>query len=536
MRSLIILLLLSFSIFANAQNSTTALNWKSAKGVEYVYNGQIKNGKPEGIGVGAGTDKKSRLFGEFKNGVVEGTAVSIQNDGAIILGNNWKNGFPNGMMVMLSPSKKLYYGNLGPNRFNGVTYEVDLDNNMKFCELRNSFYTGRAIIAYGNVDYLMDNYLEAGIKTGQGYQYDFDKDQFFQGIWKNDKAWKESAGNYPSFMRNGVHGQNSEQFKFIYASMDGNQNIQDTAFTWYRQSDWHCFGRFEKGTLVNGMAVKGDSAKIIGSFNKYQEKDGPCVDYRPGKYLNFGVYKDGELEGKAIHVELDIPATLYIGDYKHGIIQGSGAALVPNNEIRVGKYASGVMTKDIAILSSAESFAADTRSRKIEEAMHPKDVCAAMNYLFSAFYEDGFDFIKSYDKFNPEGSTAIDPFVSENPTTDYKSYFNFPGAKVNKVYEAYKQLGCYFGISVSDNYALVKKKYDDLCRQIKSCSITSLQKDKSMQVSGTATVPNKDGSAISTFYIAPFGGKTKTPKVVIILEKAGKWQLTGRVISYQDIE
>jgi hypothetical protein len=107
---------------------------------------------------------------------------------------------------------------------------------------------------------------------------------------------------------------------------------------------------------------------------------------------------------------------------------------------------------------------------------------------------------------------------------------------VNKIYDAYKQQGFYFGIAVSDQYFVIKKKYDDLCRQLTVCSISSLQKSKSMKLSGKAQPAKPGEGAITTFYVAPYPGRTVTPKIVIIMEKAATWQLTGRIISYQEVE
>ncbi|MBK9392103.1 MAG: hypothetical protein IPN68_18650 [Bacteroidetes bacterium] len=42
--------------------------------------------------------------------------------------------------------------------------------------------------------------------------------------------------------------------------------------------------------------------------------------------------------------------------------------------------------------------------------------------------------------------------------------------------------------------------------------------------------------AITILYIPPYSGKSKTPKIVVSLEKFEKYQLTVSITSYQEIE
>ena len=92
------------------------------------------------------------------------------------------------------------------------------------------------------------------------------------------------------------------------------------------------------------------------------------------------------------------------------------------------------------------------------------------------------------------------------------------------------------GLVVSSDYTVIKKKYDALCSQLKACNLATLQKGKIMKLSGNAKALKPGEEAITIFYLPLYGDKTRTPKIVISLDKFKSYQLTAQITSYQQIE
>jgi len=320
--------------------------------------------------------------------------------------------------------------------------------------------------------------------------------------------------------------------------------MQDTGYAYDKESETRRLGYFEGGVLKNGIMCLKGGARIIGSFDE-NGNEGLCAEYQPGVSLSYGNFKNNKLDGQGIRVLFaNNDTSIFIGNFSKGNYSGDGAY---NNTEHVTIYGdlfaeafSAGSIKTVKVFPP-EYFDKEKPASEIsipggqKISSKPKDICTAINFLLKEF-DNGFSNIKDQRKFNPDELKDVDPFYTENPTTAYKSLYYFPGATVSKVYQAYKQEGFYFGVDVNFDYAMMKKKYDDLCRQLASCTITSLQKGKSMKLTGTITPAESSKGGISTFYVQPYGGKTKTPKVVIIPEYAGNWQLTGRILSYQDVE
>jgi len=543
MRSFLIFFIFLSCKITQAQTTTTAMKWKSPTGIECIYSGQLKNGKPDGKGVAKGLDGETIFFGEFSNGNLEGTGIAKYYDKSIVLGHNWKNGYPAGLMGMFIPFRTLRLGNMDRNGFNGICYEIDDHYNLGICEMKNSQYEGRAIKVLEDGDLLTDTRYINDIENGPGLKYYLNRDELVKGIYKHSQWDNYFTGDYPSFMNNHLRKAVTDKHKTIYTRVDNEGRLIDTGYAESKTSGWTEFGLFSQGSLISGIEFVKDGIEIIGQFDaETKEKNGICLEFIPFKHLKFGYFKQGSLQGKGIEVQLGIAPIWNFGNFPYvSNDENNSSTWLYFTRISTGKCANindpGCLDIPIGTLENAsvkKNVNASPGAPQQNE-FHPKDVCTAINYLIRSF-TDGFKDINSNEAFNPDGSSDIDPFVSENRTKDYKSLFYFPGAKVNKIYDAYKEQGFYFGIAISDEYAVIKKKYDDLCRQLTACNITSLQKHVPMKLSGTVAPAKPGEGAFTTLYIPTYPGRTRTPKIVIIMEKADKWQLTARIISYQDIE
>src|SRR6266498_4868877 len=86
---------------AGAQTTSGSIKWKSAKGIEYDYTGELLNGKPDGVGFATAKDGIERIFGYFKNGMQNGKAA-IWSLGYETIGN-YKDGYAYGPGAVAAP-------------------------------------------------------------------------------------------------------------------------------------------------------------------------------------------------------------------------------------------------------------------------------------------------------------------------------------------------------------------------------------------------------------------------------------------------
>ena len=80
----------------------------------------------------------------------------------------------------------------------------------------------------------------------------------------------------------------------------------------------------------------------------------------------------------------------------------------------------------------------------------------------------------------------------------------------------------------------IKKQYDNLCRQLTACTITSLQKKKVIKLVPKLKEQKLDdnGRTASLFNVPVYNGKTNTPIIRVTIEKRydDSYQLTLDII------
>jgi hypothetical protein len=189
------------TIRASAQTTTRNLVWDYFSGYDLIYSGQIKNNKPDGIGLAINKKEGVEIFGVFKNGVLEGNAVRFYSDGEILI-EKWNNGIVNGPAIRLSKDGELFWGNRYHVWFEGKILEFDEDNTMYIGEMKGSEFNGRVLDVWADGLHIADNLYEAGKKTGAGRQLEIHgtKGKIISGTWDDDEFVKESTINYPSFL------------------------------------------------------------------------------------------------------------------------------------------------------------------------------------------------------------------------------------------------------------------------------------------------------------------------------------------------
>ena len=209
-----VFLLLKMFVISYAQSVSTGKieGLKDAWGESIVYVGEIKNGKPNGLGLAIYNNKFAlRYAGYFVNGSYEGKGAILYEDGSFLSGE-WKNGKLNGQGTHYSTEKDLYIGAFIDGKKNGAGTYLFKDNSFLQGSFKNDTYNGRCIYIAKDAGIISDNIYIDGKKNGQGYQYEVKDKKLFQGEWK-DGDWAQSAtGNYNTFLKDSrFYGEKTEK-------------------------------------------------------------------------------------------------------------------------------------------------------------------------------------------------------------------------------------------------------------------------------------------------------------------------------------
>src|SRR5882757_503429 len=156
---------------ACAQTTTRGMNWKHSFFLgSFVYSGQIKNNKPDGIGYAFSKDIGYKIFGSFKNGLLDGKSVTIDERGTIFI-QTWDKGKMHAPAVWLTErGYSLYSGNMIGPWFDGKVLTIDKDNEMCVGEMKNSEFIGRVLCVPTEGNIVLDNVYVDGHKEGPGYK------------------------------------------------------------------------------------------------------------------------------------------------------------------------------------------------------------------------------------------------------------------------------------------------------------------------------------------------------------------------------
>ncbi len=415
------------------------------------------------------------------------------------------------------------------------TIKIFNNNKIVIDHLKGSMSNGRAIVIDESGAIISDIVYENDLANGPGFQYEVVGKKKYEGFWENGKWLRSATTNYPSFISSYKFGGIKTDKQIILYSNLVNGSPRDTCFAYDIPSGYRYFGYFENGNLTRGIRIIGKSEYSIGEFDAGGRKQGFFADFKKGHYLCLGNYKDNELNGEAMYISFSPgDTTMYDGEFKKGMFTGNGSKLDSKNIIYKGAFQNGALAEGQKIIRKVDALEKNQPLLPINQNInhHPKTICAALNFLLKEF-DNNFKNITDNKEFNSDNK-------SENPFFDeYKALqtpYRFPGALVNKIVKAYKQNNFYFGLAISDNYSVIKSKYNSLCAQLKACNIITMQKNKIMKLSGKAKILKTGEEAITTFYIPAYGGKTTTPKIVVSLEKFKKYQLTVSITSYQEIE
>ena len=460
-----------------SQNPTTGKidSLRDAWDITVSYIGEIKNGKPNGLGVATYKSGTAiRYVGNFVNGKYEGTGVLLFNDGAFLSGE-WKAGKLNGQGANLTKDKTFYQGNFVNGEKNGKGTLIYSNNGFYQGSFINDKYEGRVVSVGLNGTIINDNIYAGGKMNGQGYQYEVDSKKLFEGTWKDDKWTGTATSNYNSFLKNsGFYAEKTD--KQILMGILIEKRPADTTFYYNLDLKKRYFGLYRNGNFDNGIIIRDDSTRFLGAINT-DGAYGTCSFLKLGKFYNTGNYVKDYMSGdKSMSINIE-NKTVFTGQtVANGNWNGPAWYANNSNEIYKGKYVdnnftegwridkTGYCVKGIWSKGDLATVSAVYNENGEQVNTKPKTFPEALSIIARAYpssyyglsgnddYSEGYDFLDGY----------------------YQSFVNLPGTSSYDLigfdkndYDLYIST-----FAKTEDFAEAKKKYDYLCMQVKSAGLT----------------------------------------------------------------
>ncbi|MEO7210661.1 MAG: hypothetical protein ABIY35_06940, partial [Chitinophagaceae bacterium] len=466
-------------------------------GTAFTYTGEIKNGKPDGFGVGVYNNGYTvKYVGQFANGVMSGKGTMIYANGAFLTGD-WKDGKMNGKGANVNKEGTFYVGGMKDGLRSGKGWLVLKSNAFYLGDFKNDTYDGMGIYGWGDGRTLAQNIYVDGKREGPGFQYEAKTSQLFQGTWKNNE-WESASTTVPfkSFMQ--VEGFKSDTTtkQILIAALDNNKYASDTSFFYLREKNKRFFGVFDAGYLKSGMQWVDDKSRLIGNFDN-DGAEGYCYNfkfndlYAEGNYtkdymngnnclfIDFvdssiyqGGMQNGKYTGKAIFVNKN--NNIYDGDYMEGKFTGTGRVIKNTGRTLTGTFEDGISVKLTGITLPDGKFINP----------NPASFSEALNNVVNSYSNYFDDVVGDYQDESDLGSM-------------YEGLLHFPGDSdpfstsdflSNDLYQS--------TLAKNKDEKAAEKLYNDVSKQILATSISGVSTNK-LKLSGE-TVAHKAGEDETT--------------------------------------
>lgn len=479
----LLLLTLLFCISVCGFTQTTALlkNQKDGWGTSYTYVGEVKNNKPDGLGVAIYNNNTAMYYvGNFANGQFSGKGTLVFTHKGFLTGN-WKNGKLNGKGATLNKEKSLFVGNFFDGKKTGKGTLIYKDNGFITGEFANDQFSGRNIYISSTANNINDNIYYASKKNGTGYQYDVENKKLFEGEWSNGDWVASRTAAYRSFLKDPDFFGEKTSNQILMGIIDPvSRLLSDSAFFYDLKKKKRYFGKYEKGFLVDGLTINDDSTRFIGHIDT-KGASGYChylkMDdiYYEGNYTNdrlngpnsltidilkgtvyYGNSIDGYFNGKGYFIDKDM--ALYVGDFVKGKFTGNGYRLGSEGSMIKGTFEDGYPVKVNSITD------ADGKAMKL----NPSGMPEAITFLREQ-YKKGFEVIKG--KIELDFETYLD---DPDYLFDYANVglYELPGAQRNYAVQDYVGLDAYLSLyTKTSDIDRAKAKYRELCEQMGKISV-----------------------------------------------------------------
>ena len=516
-----------------AQNVKKIEILKDGWDVPYSYTGEIKDGKPSGMGVAKYKSGNTvRYVGSFLNGMYNGKGTMFFNNGAFLTGE-WKNGKLNGKGSFLSGTGILYIGEFvnGVKEGKGIFFYKD--NGMIVGNFSNDKLNGRCIQIFTDGSVISDVNYKDDKRNGMGYQYEIKSKKLYEGEWIDDKWVQSSTPSFSSFLKSPTLIAEATANHILAGPTNKDKFLIDSSYYFDLKKGKRYFGYYVAGHLKNGVII-GDSTRFWGPIGD-KGASGYCYDFKNKKFYSEGNYTDDLLNGQILDLDLakqtayyggaingeftgkayffNDQGTMYVGDYVKGRINGNGYKLETNGNLTVGIWENGQVKKLTSITTPDGEVIPG----------NPKNFAEGLNIAIKS-YPDIFDNIYGDVVLEDDVLTEIEAIDEDGALTFTYSLVNIPGSiGKNLVAEDFDENSFYYAkfLQTADA-AKAKAKYNELGAQIQSAVISNSFLPGKIKLTGKIVAPDTSKSKTESEFVLEDSDDFEDFKVWLRLRKSGK--------------
>lgn len=500
-------------IFSQAVTTGRIDSITDAWNIKTSYIGEIKGGKPNGLGMAIYNNGKAlRYVGYFVNGKYEGKGVLLINDGSFSSGD-WKQGKLTGQGTSYNSNKALYVGSFVNSEENGKGTLIFNDNSFVVGSFKNNNYTDKCLFINSAADVIADNIYSDSKKNGQGYQFELSNKKLFEGTWKNGDWVSSGTVSFPSFLKDERFFSEKTESQVVMGITDKTTKLlEETSFFYDLKAKKRYFGKYKKGYLVDGIILRDDSTRLIGTYND-DGTYGKGYYLKIGKYYNEGNYeKDYLSDPKALSISIEKKTVYYGQSTNKGEFTGKAWFSDNSNQLFNGDYLKGDFTGT---------------GWRIDKTGYCVKGTWKNGYIskVTALYNNNGELINIAPKTFSDGLTTIcraypDYFYGIQGNDDYSVYYDFvevsyesmidlPGnTNLDVIISDYDYYNYYLStFATTTNFATAKTKYLDLCAQVKNAAITLKKGSAPLKLTGTVKSAKEGDSFIISHFTLPSSTK-----------------------------
>jgi hypothetical protein len=500
------------SIAALAQSLKRIENLKDSWGLTYIYTGEVKDGKPNGMGVANySSGNVLRYVGSFVNGTYNGKGTMLFDNGAFLSGE-WKNGKLSGMGTNLTANGVLYIGNFVDGVKNGRGTMFYKENGAMIAGFKNDKLEGRGISLWNDGTIVSDVFYANDVRNGLGYQYEAKTKKLYAGEWRDDKWLQAASPSFTTFLKSAAFVGEMNENHVLMGATNSSKFLVDTAYYYDLVKKKRYFGNYVNGHLRNGLIIRDDSTRFLGGLDD-NGAAGYCYDFKFKNYYSEGNYTNDLLNGKVLDISLskntvyygDVvngvftgkayffngKGTMYCGDYKDGKFTGNGYRMQANGQFLKGTWEDGNMTK-LDMLQTEKGEVMNGIQKTFAEAVNN------IVRTYPGLFED----ITGSQDLNDE-EIAIQDELDESISQDFNhSLINIPGSIGKNLIATDYDENTYFYARFlkTDNAAKAKAKYSELASQLQAVSLSGFYLAGKQKLAGKVTPPNPSDERTETVF------------------------------------
>lgn len=530
-------------VLIQAQTTTGKIDsLKDAWSETITYVGEIKAGKPNGLGMAIyNNDYALRYVGYFVNGKYEGKGVLLFKNGSFLSGD-WKAGKLNGQGANFNSDKDLYVGNFVNGEKNGSGTFIYADNSFLQGNFKNDQYNGRCIYIGREGNIISDNIYVGNKKNGPGYQYEVSDKKLYEGIWKDGEWQQSSSGNYNSFLKNSAfYGEkNSSQILMGIIDKNNDDYLSDTGFYYDLEKSKRYFGYHKNGFLESGLTIRDDSSRFIGKIND-DGAYGYCSFMKMGKYYDEGDFVKDYLNGNnCLSINIDKKSVYYGQTTGQAQFTGKAWFASASSDLYNGEYVDGSFTGTGWRIDKAGYCVKGTwnkgnvvtitslyNNRGEVVTIKPATLSEALSAVITAS-KDEFLGIQGNDDYSEEYDWLY---------TTFEGLIHFPGTSGKDLVASDIDDYWYYiaPFAQTESFEEAKVKYNQLCSQVKSASITLKKGSAAVKLTGDiATLDEEKSFSISQFELPPAIKGYDNFAVSVLLKKNEDGEYTVLIVCGDD--